>query len=486
MLGGVLMKKSLPDLKTYDFDSILCQLSAICGADPSGLINYQFLSRPTTAKDIALLLDITYKLFQSQKNLQEQYKELYAFVRDFFENLDLQEEVNNWLNEKVEDGSLLKLFENVIPYATPEMYGAKGDGITDDSTAIAECISKHNVVCGMPGKKYRAKITINKDYFTLKGMHIIGSITIENGHRFVNIRDVDVDCKTSECDSEDYGVYASDNVIKLTMDNCYIHNAKVCGLYLNNSWDNNLNNMSISDNELGVYLFQFNSSFFKGTCYNNNVGMQLYGTSSCTINATLQENKKNGLILKSTHASLLRLYLEQNAYSAKSNDPLAEQAQMVVGSDEATCIDNLYILYGMGGKDSDMQSNYGVIFYNNNGGTLNGYFQRHIESGVRITSTCHDLTCDCVDLDHKNYDYDAQLKFMPSIARVKTDTAINIDTDKVIDYTILSETPVKSSLYKESSTKLFIKTDSGAPVDAYLYYENSFRTTTSWVDPITE
>lgn len=101
--------EDFPNLSTYDFDTIMCQLRQVCGADPSGLINAQFLSRPTTAKDIALLLHITYELFQSQIELQKQFVELYTFVKDFFENLDLQEEVNIKLEEMAETGELATL-----------------------------------------------------------------------------------------------------------------------------------------------------------------------------------------------------------------------------------------------------------------------------------------------------------------------------------------------------------------------------------------
>lgn len=112
--------QNFPNLSTYDFDTIMCQLRQVCGADPSGLINAQFLSRPTTAKDIAQLFYCTYYIMQGSENLQNQYVELYNFVKDFFTNLDLQEEVNNKINNMIEDGTFANVITPLISqYATP-------------------------------------------------------------------------------------------------------------------------------------------------------------------------------------------------------------------------------------------------------------------------------------------------------------------------------------------------------------------------------
>lgn len=106
--------ENFPNLSTYDFDTIMCQLKQVCGADPGGLINAQFLSRPTTAKDIAQLFYCTKYIMDGSINLQKQYVELYTFVKDFFTNLDLQEEVNAWLNQALEDGTLGDMISTIL------------------------------------------------------------------------------------------------------------------------------------------------------------------------------------------------------------------------------------------------------------------------------------------------------------------------------------------------------------------------------------
>lgn len=72
---------------------------------------------------------------------------------------DVDESVKNWLNEHpeatttVQDGSLTEAkFSNALKlktansYVTPEMFGAKGDGITDDTTAINTAVASGNLI----------------------------------------------------------------------------------------------------------------------------------------------------------------------------------------------------------------------------------------------------------------------------------------------------------------------------------------------------
>lgn len=81
------------------------------------------------------------------KELQELYVELKNYVDNYFENLDVQEEINNKLDEMAQDGTLEKIIMNAYAnfWVNPEWFGAKFDGITDDSKAIEEAIKMGNV-----------------------------------------------------------------------------------------------------------------------------------------------------------------------------------------------------------------------------------------------------------------------------------------------------------------------------------------------------
>ena len=81
-----------------------------------------------------------------------------------------QEAVDNWLDEhpeattSVQDYSLTekKLVKGTLGYVTPEMYGAVGDGITDDYQAIHDALTANDNVL-LKGKSYYVSETIKLD-----------------------------------------------------------------------------------------------------------------------------------------------------------------------------------------------------------------------------------------------------------------------------------------------------------------------------------
>lgn len=79
----------------------------------------------------------------------EKFTELKDFVDDYFDNLDVQEEINNKLDAMVEDGTMTEILndtifptiEKIIADTTnPIYYGADPTGVDDSTQAINDCI----------------------------------------------------------------------------------------------------------------------------------------------------------------------------------------------------------------------------------------------------------------------------------------------------------------------------------------------------------
>ncbi|MBO7731206.1 MAG: hypothetical protein J6S67_01585 [Methanobrevibacter sp.] len=80
---------------------------------------------------------------------------------EYVNNLDVEEYVTNELNEMAEDGRLAKIIADAaFDFVTPEMYGAVGDGETDDTKAVEDAFNSGMPVKLMKNKHYRITRTI--------------------------------------------------------------------------------------------------------------------------------------------------------------------------------------------------------------------------------------------------------------------------------------------------------------------------------------
>ena len=86
-------------------------------------------------------------LIKDTSTLEDNYQLLYdafvllqKYVNTYFNSLDVQEEINNKLDQMVCDGTFGRLLANYLPFVTPQMFGAKGDGTTDDTDSIQAAI----------------------------------------------------------------------------------------------------------------------------------------------------------------------------------------------------------------------------------------------------------------------------------------------------------------------------------------------------------
>lgn len=166
--------------------------------------------------------------------LETEFKDLKSFVVNYFENLDVQEEINNKLDEMFNSGELNVLLNLFVPYATPEMYGAIGDGVSDDTDAFQKAVNFGNVIA-------RNKYKISSTILISKSSTISGNGTLvdeSDDELFMceNVNGVTISNLTIESKSDYIGTKnqlyfkGCNNIIldKLTITNT---NASVCILF---------------------------------------------------------------------------------------------------------------------------------------------------------------------------------------------------------------------------------------------------------------
>lgn len=125
--------------------------------------------------------------------LHTAYTKLQSYVNNYFSTLDVQEEINKKLDELVESGRIDVLLNAFVPYVTPQMFGAKADGISDDTVAFQKCFNSNKKII-VPNGNYlvgkceavnevlielynSAHITLKDEYF----IHTTKNINIKGG-----------------------------------------------------------------------------------------------------------------------------------------------------------------------------------------------------------------------------------------------------------------------------------------------------------------
>lgn len=96
-----------------DLPEIIAELNTWC-MNYRGFINAIFSEQITMEEKITKLFWCVKKIAESQESVVTGWGDLYNFVYNYFNNLDLQEEVNTKINEMVNDGTLAKIINEDI------------------------------------------------------------------------------------------------------------------------------------------------------------------------------------------------------------------------------------------------------------------------------------------------------------------------------------------------------------------------------------
>lgn len=344
------------------------------------------------------------------------------------------EAIDEWLTDHpeatttVQDGAIteakladaLKL-KTIKDYVTPEMFGAVGDGVTDDTSAFANAILSGKAIMCDFSKSYKASINITRSNVFIQNLKLKGTVTFANNLQFITLFNCDIDATNCE-----YGIYTETNVTKLRLYSVHVHGALVDNIHLHRCWDAML--ISVSATGAGNNNFDlsaFNNGYLLGTSYfAENIGVNLDASKACTVIATIQECKKTGILLNNILGSTFRLYLEQNGYEGSDD---FEKSQMVIGK-TSRCIGNDITFFAIGGIDTDMESEYGVYLQYSEDCTYEGYAEGHIGNGFRCSSNAKGNTYNVNDKTHVFADFDmasCRPQFC-SIEYVTPNTLINI------------------------------------------------------------
>lgn len=109
-------------------------------ADFDAVTNYQLLCKVVVY--LNKVIDNNNKQNDNINQVEQNFITLYNYVSNYFNNLDVQEEINKKIDELITTGEFNSFLSGIY---TPEMFGAKGDGVTDDTEAIQKALAFNNV-----------------------------------------------------------------------------------------------------------------------------------------------------------------------------------------------------------------------------------------------------------------------------------------------------------------------------------------------------
>lgn len=146
---------------------------------------------------LAKMLAYLNNLVANNNTLSTDVTNAINYINNYFDNLDVQDEINKKLDEMAKDGTLTELINNLfnaIPYVTPLMFGAKGDGTTDDTLAFQKCFDSNKKIIVPKGDYLVGKCEVTNAcliemydgaYIELKDEYFIhttkGAITLNGG-----------------------------------------------------------------------------------------------------------------------------------------------------------------------------------------------------------------------------------------------------------------------------------------------------------------
>lgn len=110
------MGYKVPDVNNcYDFTCVLGQLNQWCCVHaPLVQAVYDQCKATSLSEQVSWLFGVVRDVVKAQQCVDGNFETLYNFVKDYVDNIDIQKYVDDWLNKKLEDGTLENLLNSEI------------------------------------------------------------------------------------------------------------------------------------------------------------------------------------------------------------------------------------------------------------------------------------------------------------------------------------------------------------------------------------
>lgn len=265
-------------------------------------------------------------LSENFDELKQMFNTLKKYVDNYFDNLDVQNEINKKLDDMASSGELTLILQKCFNfYVTPQMYGAKGDGVNDDTEFIKTALGSGKAVV-FPSGIYLISETLEiTDDKTIMGCGITNTtITSNGGVSIFNvtgknnvIKDIGIKGRTntSILTKPEYGikltyskgdgadsrntlsnieVYYFTTGINITNSSrsCVLDGCKIswCDKAINCvGTDNNFNNILVSFCKSGITLYN-NNLLTNSKCFEiSTTALSLTGSRCMVTNFDMQE-----------------------------------------------------------------------------------------------------------------------------------------------------------------------------------------------------
>ena len=151
--------------------------------DFDALTNWQLFCK--IGKEINKIRESENILGSQVENLTNAFISLQDYINNYFDNLDVQEEINNKLDEMAEDGTLIRLFISYINYISFELFGANNENdVTEIFENMIDLANEKNIPIYISKNNWQISHTI-----TLKdNIHFYGLTSINSEDNDYNIK----------------------------------------------------------------------------------------------------------------------------------------------------------------------------------------------------------------------------------------------------------------------------------------------------------